>query len=177
MGNSLTSLSKGRDTQTKENKEKQEKQEARIEKPTEKPEKAAPQQVEVATERVAEKESDRRMEKGTDKSDKAQKLPVSESLRPPGKFSPARAQKATKALPGARRRNTHDFNRQILTYLDDRLIWFAAEQVPGRLPKCYRPLSNHVTWSGQKGDDDEYEYEYETASSSPERHRQHFESL
>lgn len=125
MGNSLTSLSKGRATKTKENKEKQEKQEARIEKPTEKPEKAAPQ-VEVATERGTEKESDRRMEQGTDKSDKAQKLPVSESLRPPGKFSPVRAQKATKALPGARRRNTHDFNRQILTYLDDRLIWFAA---------------------------------------------------
>ena len=128
MGNSWTALSKGRAKKTKENKEKQEKQEkqeARIEKPTEKPEKAAPQ-VEVATERGAEKESDRRMEQGTDKSDKAQKLPVSESLRPPGKFSPARAQKATKALPGARRRNTHDFNRQILTYFDDRLIWFAA---------------------------------------------------
>ena len=103
MENSLTSLSKGRDTQTnKEEQENKEKQETRIEKPTEKPEKAAPQ-VEVATERGAEKGSERGREKGADKSDKAQKLPVSESLRPPGKFSPARAQKANKALPGARR--------------------------------------------------------------------------
>eukprot|EP00435_Cladocopium_sp_Y103_P044969 s724_g12.t2 len=119
VGNSLNSS--GRE-QTKENKEKErenkedkEKQEAKIEKPAEKhekPEKAAPQ-VEVATERGAEKGSDRGRETGTDKSEKAQRLPerpqrlpvsdVSESLKPPGKFSPPRAQKASKAPPGARR--------------------------------------------------------------------------